>query len=288
MQKIITTYVEKAYSELESFIKLHPECELKDFYYEGDHTPDYDNIIHCHQYILKYFPAYLAEYYYIYDYLNYYNLFQYNSEINILSFGCGSGVDLLSFYLRRNKILDFNYTGIDLNDWFDYRNLILNNKEKVKFIKTDIKDFSFESYENTNIIMFPKSICEFPTDAFDSFIDNLKTCNFISKRIAILISCRNRGFIHDQEKYSRVINTIKEKGYELVEEYLPIQEVGDMGIWNKVSNFKYPDDTLVKLADLFNICKAKHNCNDTCALGMKPMLRTKDWSFSFNILEKKL
>ena len=292
MKNIIQKYVETAFKDLETSIKKMQKCELETFYFGGDHTPEYDKIEHQQEYILKYFPAYLAEYYYIYKELNFNNFFNpVNQDIHVLSLGCGSGVDLLAFYLRRLSVVDFKYTVIDLANW-KYRDLIIPASDKINFINANAADFNFKNYEDINLIIFPRSISEFDDNVIDSIVKNIQSINLTSKRIAIAILCRNKGFQKDQEKYKKIIEAIKQQNYDYIQEnpnkgsYLPIQELPNQGICCYVSEFQYPQNIKDNLSSLKKLCADKFNCTEDCCLDYNPILKTKDFSFSLNILEK--
>ena len=71
-------------------------CELKNFGFKGEVLPDYQNQFIQQYYLLKYFPAYLTEYYFLYNEIIKKNFLKDN--YNILSIGC------INFRVNENQI----------------------------------------------------------------------------------------------------------------------------------------------------------------------------------------
>ncbi len=296
MKEIIKTYLEKAYTDLQQELKLIDSCELSGFTYEDGRVPDYNKPIINQCYIMKYFPAYLAEYYYIYRELTYDNFNQYIQEYNVVSCGCGCGVDLLGLYLKRQKKTSFKYLGIDYSDW-KYRDLILKETNNIRFVKANIGEYNFNNNADLNVLIFPKSICEFPEAVFNELLRNLSSVTFQSNRIAVIISGMNRGYQYDYIRFMNVINIFLEKGYKVVD--IPKdnsgKEISGMvcinelrhGINTVVSDFEYPNDLIQKFKSLQTICLSNKECsNDHCLFTQSPILTTNNWSFSWRILER--
>src|SRR5699024_9852346 len=134
-------------------------CNLKSFRYDGNNIPDYNDPLIQKYYLLRYMPAYLAEYN-----LMYYKMFKLNyldCNLNVMSIGCGCGIDLWGAKFARDKKfpeIDIRYTGIDMVDW-DYRDNL--DIEEAYFINKDINEIDSLDEYNYNIIIFPKSIGEF-------------------------------------------------------------------------------------------------------------------------------
>lgn len=293
MNNIITTYLNKAFTDLKTTLIQNDQsnCQLPAFSFTNS-LPNYFLPIHYQFYILKYFPAYLAEYKHIYDMLNWWNFNQFEEKYNVLSIGCGCGIDLLSLYLHLLKMPNFSYTGIDLVNW-DYRNLILPQNANIQFIQANLSNYVFNNFENINVIMFPKSIGELPPNVFQNFLNNFSKIKFQSKRIAVLISAINP--VEDFKKYCDVLSIIKNSGYDFIPNEKGIRERNNMyyikeqyyGINTVVSEFNYPMDIKDTIPQLKQICT---NCSstikDSCPLSDSPTLTTTKWSFNCNILEK--
>ena len=293
MKNIVTTYLDKAYNDLKTTLAQNNQsnCELSKFSFNNS-LPNYTLPINCQFYILKYFPAYLAEYKYIYDMLNYFNFNQFIEQYKVLSIGCGCGIDLLALYLHQLKTPDFKYTGIDIVDW-NYRNLFLSQNDNIRFIQADISKFIFANFEKTNVIFFPKSIGELSASVFQNFINNFSKINFQSKRIAVLISAINP--VEDFRKYCEVLSIIKNAGYDYIPDRNGKKEINNMynineeyyGINTVVSDFDYPMNIKNNTPQLNQICT---NCDSTlkksCPLNDSPVLTTRKWSFNCNILER--
>lgn len=293
MKNIVTTYLDKAYNDLKTTLAQNNQsnCELSKFSFNNS-LPNYTLPINCQFYILKYFPAYLAEYKYIYDMLNYFNFNQFIEQYNVLSIGCGCGIDLLALYLHQLKTPDFKYTGIDLIDW-NYRCLFLPQKDNIRFVKADISNFIFENFEKINVIFFPKSIGELPVDIFKNFLNNFSKINFQSKRIAVLISAINP--VEDFQKYCDVLSIIKKAGYDYIPNENGVRVINNMycikkqyyGINTVVPDFDYPMNIKNNILVLKQICThCSSSLRNSCPLNDSPVLTTIKWSFNCNILER--
>ena len=100
MRELISTKIYNVYSDFSRDIRNQCLCELKKLRYDKTFKPDYSNKLVQQFYILRYFPAYLCEYKYIYTKILESNLLD---TLNILSIGCGCCVDYSAAFLAANK-----------------------------------------------------------------------------------------------------------------------------------------------------------------------------------------
>lgn len=145
-QLLISEVLEEAYKELS---KCKAWCVIKT--YDPAVNNSYENLAYRAFYTLKYFPAYLVEYFFIYKKIR--SLFKFDFEQkSILSIGCGSGID---YYAIRNLMgnENFKYTGVDIHEW-EYRPEVTN----AQFYDTGIESITEEQIADTDVFIFPKSI----------------------------------------------------------------------------------------------------------------------------------
>lgn len=189
-------------------------CDLKGLRYDGSNIPDYNNPLIQKYYLLRYMPAYLTEYYLMYKKMFKLNFLDLNPNPNIISFGCGCGIDLWGAKFARDKNfpeIDISYTGIDMVDW-DYRDNL--DIEEAYFINKDINEIERLDEYNYNIIIFPKSIGEFDTNTFLKLKDIIANTYFIENKIILLSSIRNTRCNFDIDRLIEIIDIfIKKHNY---------------------------------------------------------------------------
>lgn len=118
-------------------------------------TDGYNSLVYQQKYILKYYGAYFCELYEMYE--DFFNTFT-GKTVNILSLGCGSGVDceaLNRVVIDLKLNITINYVGIDIVDWsyrpqFDWATFKTMCVSKLK-----IKDI-----KHVHLFVFPKSLTE--------------------------------------------------------------------------------------------------------------------------------
>lgn len=160
-------------------------------------------------YALRYMYAYAYEYREIFRRLL--NEQQLSGVINVLSVGCGYGVDywalreaLVENDNEENRVF-VKYTGIDEIHWFkrwgqDYLNMLPGN---IEYREEDAVEYFRGAVKLPyNVIVFPKSISEFSEDEFATICDALRRVEFKyesrgneyeTKKIHFLISLRTDG-----------------------------------------------------------------------------------------------
>jgi hypothetical protein len=143
-------------------------CELKDLRFDSNHTPDYDKIIIQRLYLLRYFPAYLVEYYLMFQ-----DMFKkkfLGKDLNIISIGAGCGIDYWGCKFASDELVEkinIRYTGMDIIDWKYWDSL---GNEECYFLERDINQMDALDEEEYNVIVFPKSIGELSNETFTNLL----------------------------------------------------------------------------------------------------------------------
>ncbi|PLX89594.1 MAG: hypothetical protein C0618_00840 [Desulfuromonas sp.] len=261
-------------------------CSLKDFRFNEMMIPDYSDDFIQEAYLLRYFPAYLVEYYGIYKELL--KAHQFEGPFKVLSIGCGCGLDYygLELALRekgsscQDKVF---YTGIDKIDWI-YRDNFGN--DDFEFFQGDILDFEDISKINDNefdVIIFPKSIGEFEDNEFKKLKDIFKRSQFSKKSLLIVSSVRKQHSAIDTNRMASVLRILEnDHGYSCPKaktEYTYYKKV--VGLRTYFYDFVYPQEAYDYLSALHEKCpkyisNSKY-CEDDCKGNLnnkRPILNT--------------
>jgi len=158
----ITKFLETHITKIFNDFKKEEWCNLQNFQLD---TTNYSEIVNQQYYLLKYFPAYFTEYFSAFeDFFDEYK----KEKLNIVSVGCGAGIDFyaLKSYIEYKGIdISINYNGIDIIDWA--------YKPNFNFIETDISGIDTNTFDNIDLIIFPKILTEL----------NNATLKLLSKKI---------------------------------------------------------------------------------------------------------
>jgi len=286
MEDFIKDKMSIIFSDFINNVEKEPLCDLKSFSFKDGKLPDYFNPKHQQLFLLRYFPAYLCEYKYLYEKI-------YNeavlSDYNVLSIGCGCFLDYhgLTFASSKSSKL-IKYTGIDIIEW-SYNNIFIDSN--IEFHQKMIEDYQFPETVDYNIIFFPKSISEISDEGFNIFLENLKKINFSSNRIYIISSNRDSFFKYDEVRYNRIIDVFRYIGYNC-NKIKPTQELKKKEAFCYFDkHFYYPDNVKNYLNTLHEKCsefiKNNNSCYDNCGkLSRSPILTTNYISFLFNVMER--
>lgn len=288
MREMIHDTLTKVEADLANNINGKCLCDLKTIRFDNANSPDYTKEEIQQLYLLRYYPAYLCEYYYLYKQVV---ATRKLNKLSILSIGCGCCVDYHGAYLAKERdFKDISYCGVDIIDW-DYKESLGNPNFKI--IITSIRDFEIPEVNDYNIIIFPKSISEFDNESFDSFLDIMSKSEFAQNDIFIISSSMNIGFQHDESRYKRVLEVLIAKGFEN-ETYNPTKEIKNKGwLGFLVSGFNYPDEIKSFIESLASKCQKfianNKNCEPNCQeqLNKSPILNARNISFQINHLQKK-
>ncbi len=247
--------------------------------------------------MLKYFPGYMAEYYLMYEHL-FDEKFLSNTVINILSLGCGCGVDYWGFHFAATKKVknhqkSSSYTGYDIIDW-EYRDSMGHDKH-VFFETEDIGNLKKLDYDKYNIIVFPKSISDFPDEVFATLLKAIENTKFKKKKIAILCSfMTNDSKKYDFNRLTRLVKVFEEQhGYKCLDkanEYFHMKDK-DVGLNTVVPGFDYTlpiKKTIFKtLENCPNFIENGKSCDQECSnMNQYPILKTKYVNYAIRRLKK--
>jgi hypothetical protein len=239
----------------------------------GGSTPNYNDSLVQQLYMLRFFPAYLAEYYLMYRKMLRDGFLP--QQLNVLSIGCGCGVDFrgLEFAVRDSrKYADaqIDYTGVDIVDW-EYQFSGSDNKSRV--YHEDISQSSVLDYDDYNVLVFPKSIGEFPDAVFDAICRMFENAEFANDHIVLLCSLMDQGGFYDSQRVERMASALQKHGFKCLDsadEYWHMP--GSSGLNNYCSGFDYPDGVLATVKSLANFCPTHNEQGGPCKSDCKSRL----------------
>lgn len=272
-------------------------CILKDFRFDRGHTPDYNNEVIQKYYLLKYMPAYLVEYKEMYKEMIQQEFI--NNKLNVLSIGCGCGIDLwgLKFAVDDcEEEFDIRYTGLDIVEWLYWDDLHI---DECYYLDNDISEMEYLDEENYNIIMFPKSIGELNEETFENLKTVFENTNFNSSKIVLLSSIRKTRRDDDISRFVEIVNIFEEThGYECIDEkyqYTYYNKRCD-GNYPKLQHlfdeFIYPEEIREFMTKINHQCQGyiENNdepCEDDCEnMNRYPITRASQIEFQVVRLEK--
>jgi len=258
-------------------------CVCKNLTYEACNTPDYDDLMVQQYYILRYFPAYLVEYYLMYTQML--SLDFLPEQLNVLSIGCGCGVDLwgLKFAISQrgeNPDVRITYHGVDKAKWHYQDNLGLTNAQ---FYTGDISNLGRSVAVPYNVLAFPKSIAELPTDVFEGFCQMLKSISFTQDHIVVACSLMTEGINHDSPRVERIATALATCGFTSLDSTTVHWETkGDrwLGEFCPRRQFNYPDDIKAVVDKMAFACPKYVQNNKSCETGCIGSLNKKPITMS--------
>jgi len=272
----ITSFLESVFTDFSSSIKNTDRlCSLKTLSFLNSSTPDYSNRMIQQLYLLRYAPAYISEYEAFYNALM--DLEGSPSFLRIFSIGSGSGLDYYGAYRAiKKKGLPSDtlyYSGIDAIDWY-YRTTLDNHR--YCFYKQDVTRLHFLPDRFINVLLFPKSICEFSDESFSRLLKVISSTAFCSEQINICASVRRSHLHDDYERLVEVVKCLLLKGEYTI--HLNHNSICDNVQGESIS---YPEHIFKFLSNLRaycaayrqGICRGKRDCD---SLNRKPM---KDTSY---------
>jgi len=290
----IETKLERARSAIEDSIRSNQTCcHLKDIDFSGGHIPKYDEEDIQNLYLLRYYGAYLCEYKWIYNkaikYLE-------NSNLNILSLGCGCGLDYSGLYFAaldmKIDMAKIKYVGYDVVNWLNrdhFENL------SAKFIIKSVSDLPVVKRFN-NIIIFPKSISDIDDLSFQKLANQLSQCDFVSPKIVLISSIRadKHYMSSDIDRFQLIFKQFSDKGFATTDktnEYWHFSNP-DKAWATLMPGFSIPDSIVEFLKHLSEKCskyiKNKKNCKPDCAkiLNRWPILKVGTSRYQMVQLQK--
>ena len=223
--------------------KMDDYCELCEVCFTPGRVPDYASTPQQNLYLLRYFSAYLFEYYEAFSMLK---KAAFLDDIpRIASLGCGSGIDGAAV----NCVFDdFTYGGIDRVEWDTWF------AEEPPHIG-DANDFIPVS---ENIFVFPKSLGELPQDVVTALARNLPRTS--AKKVCIINSRRGTD-TRDQDACDLII-----QGFAPVTparnnvEQLELRGEERRGLIQHHRWFSYPQKIIDTISQLSSKCPAREGC----------------------------
>ncbi|MDX2111762.1 MAG: hypothetical protein SFY80_16130 [Verrucomicrobiota bacterium] len=284
MENFIKQKIEAVFTDFQKQAKNDGQlCACKGLTYVGGLSPDYNSPLIQQNYMLRFFPAYLAEYYIMYKEML--KLRFLPDRLKVLSIGCGCGVDLWGLYFA---IIDLGgvpgdrieYTGVDLADW-QYRDKL--DMTHVRFLTQDITVWNRLDADDYNVFVFPKCIGEFPAPVYKSICNIFDNTHFQQTHICGLCSLMDKGIDADADRFNGIAQIMQDKhGFHCLDELNIHWHVEDqnIGLRTICPSFVYPNTHIERVKTLLNQCPnyVQHGeaCKDDCIiLNRSPILTSK-------------
>jgi hypothetical protein len=295
MERIIQTVCDRYWDILKKEIRNKGNCCELDMFYENGAIPDYSSEMSRAYYMLRYFPAFLAEYYfYIKTSIE---IGRFPQEIYVVSFGAGMIPDYYSIKLairHTGRVVSLaNYTGVDKVDW-----KVKKQDSNFKYIIQDIsKIVNIDS--ETNFIIFPKTVCEFDEATKENIIRLFRETEWKKDKLIILnSSTKNIGSDFIKTLTEVMIKTHKYSTEDDYEFYHDFQDEFINRYWDTygskygnnsngrnipigkgVGCFKYPQEAIDNIKRISQYCPKRKTCSefDICSsnINQLPILTMK-------------
>ena len=240
-------------------------------------------------YMLKYAPLYVLEYVEIYEEF----LKEYDKDtLRVLSVGVGSGLDYYGLHkaLDKRKDIELEYLGIDLVDW-NYRD------DNIDFEEVDLKDISENEHvmdfiqDGVDVIIFPKSIIEIPTEIRHQNDAFTELCNILVENDIYDVWFLNSYIktykeVSGLNEFSHIVDILNSEGYIIVNGVDAKHYYESSSGGNSVN---YPlDYRSTWQLDLQNYCDRE--CGEEqvekCRLAQSPMLKKSHIAFGITNFKK--
>ncbi|WP_144017067.1 hypothetical protein [Vibrio sp. AND4] len=172
-------YLTKLETEFSSLVKRSPHtnqtCNISNMAQPCGFTSNqYSDTLFQKAYLLKYVQAYELDYINLYEKLKQLSsTLNQKSVLNILSIGCGAGIDLNAAKKVFNNV-DVVYNGVDNVHWDDR---ICTNESGVSYHDYGIDNIDDSIVSSADIVIFPRSITDIPKNSLKSFADRLVMLN---------------------------------------------------------------------------------------------------------------
>jgi hypothetical protein len=266
-------------------------CELREVTFTSDHSPDYSSRIQQQLYMLRYFPAYLAEYYFIYGELLDAGFLP--LPLRVLSIGCGCGVDYYGLHLaaRDRGIMpaaSMQYHGLDRVAW-NYQTTL---KNPAVCYCTINPGKGYIRHRGWNVYSFPKSIGELAWRDLRGIEFDIITRPSAPPRMCLVSSLGRNGAGEDDRLRDVVDAMTRAQGYTVVGDSSGVKRPGFRHLRNIANGFHVPDEVREILTNLRDRCPRRQSgCPDSSSrcdlLNWKPMEWSKYISYQIVYLEKE-
>lgn len=266
----INEYLDIILEDFEEYLRANPYlCYLKDVHYDGGRVPDYSDVHVQQLYLLRYAYAYAFEYKRMYQHLPEY--FRAQSQLSVMSIGCGNMIDYWALAQVVGSRVDLRYRGFDSIDWA-YKFSERENDRVWLTLGDAISAMEELPSIPADIIVFPKSISEFDHDAIDRFCECIRTKRILKRRVCVLVSLRtDQGSSQrDMSKTKKIYDAFLDAGFKTESHsnsffYLAKQE-------EKIRlcdpSFKHPNEVVDLLIALHTRCaeykEKQTSCEQSC------------------------
>ena len=291
----ITEYLEYMFGNFQVEIrKMDSICELRNVSFEGGNLPDYSNRAQALLYCLRYHFGYAFEYDYMY---RNHILPEYEGEkINVLSIGCGNGID---YWALRHAIAEeysninqVNYIGIDCVDWEEvFESVAIDN---VVYYHTDVQKSKtiLDSISHIDVLFFPKSISELRYDDLMLISDHIHSK---TKQLCVAASFRRETYnsSEDVAKYDYLIERLESYGFSITRGEKSIQYSStnnSVGVRKLFGEYIYPDTARKYITGLYDNCTERIGDRSLCSYSCKetmsrsPILSVSQVCYNYIIL----
>lgn len=289
-------------------LETEPSIEsLRELRFDLEESPDYRKPLIQQLYLLRYLYAYFYEYYSAFG-----DMFELadgdvKSGYNVLSIGCGAGFDYaaLKSVIKDNELDEYvqiiRYNGIDTVCWNDSW-----EKEGYDLFTIDIQDFrtwldkNADIFSKSDIILFPKSIGEFPDDYFREILQKVKREDFkiCRKSVTVIGSFRRSKHDSDVERFDRFVKQIKDSGGYIKQKSRSKfceSNIGFPKINNVMNGVKpYPEKIITEILNIQKHCNrfikrgccCEHpNCEDSKVF-KNPITTTRYFDYKVVLLQR--
>ena len=287
--RTITEYLNYLFEEFQEEIgKMDVLCNLRKVSFEGGNLPDYNDRAQALLYCLRYHFGYAFEYEYIYDY----HILEDHKkeEINVLSVGCGNGIDLWALdhaIKRRHSVVKkINYRGIDCVDWIEYFDDY--DGYNTIYVQNDVKELL--KCDDVDVLIFPKSISELEEKDLEYLAELVDDS---TDELFVVASFRSEDYNlnEDINRFDKFIKMLIRNGFTISKGKLNIYYSfkKSSGIRSCYSDYIYPDEVIGYLSDLFSHCDgADEDCLDKCSerYTRMPILKIDHVKYNFVKLKR--
>lgn len=258
--RFVDLKIGKAKSTFIKFARQQKDlCELSNIFGSGT-PPDYNDILVQSFYILKYYPAYLAEYLDLYNLLG--KLLR-NKTYEVLSVGCGCGTDFdaLTYSDLAGRA---NWEGLDRINW-EYTS-------QCKIIKNDFFNYVLSCRKKYNVVFFPRSADEM-INKKEAFLKSLFSIPLINNE-----NCAYVFSFANETNRNIFIDMIKKERHKI--KITPI-DPNKSYISTYTQGIPFPKD---KYANEFKIVRSSCNNADRCNIECRLNYPISTYAYRFALI----
>jgi len=258
LRGLIETTMDHIFGDFKQSVRdMGQLCDLKSLSFEGGRFPDYRESNIQQLYLLRYLPAYIAEYYFIMDQAMDNGLIE--PPISVLSIGCGAGIDCAGFrhaltVAGHDPESQFEYHGIDAIEW-DYWGR-LGNAAYDRSVR-DIANLSRFDRNDYNVICFPKSLSEFDAKTYRHLKTMIEDTEWTSDQILLAGSFRVSYEDKDFRRFESLLDLLCEvHGYDYGEDSNLRNVSSDDTLFSEFPEFfTFPQHIIDYLRTLLDNCE---------------------------------